>query len=288
MLPSSRSVNQTIGRLAYEVLDAYRVRFESYRNAACGGEDPEAIHQMRVNARRLRACMRAFAPVLAQPVIELEPELQWIATSLGEVRDLDVQVAAMPDIRDLLGEPREARMMQLRRSLDSPRYLSLVEAFRCRIDVAAHDDPGLAATPVLAAAPDIVGLAYRSVRRIAIEIDDVSEPNAIHTLRKRVKRLRYTIDCFAGLYGKAGRRFVESLKELQDLLGAHQDAVVAQALCAELKGRGFDAALDGYTHAAQESVSVLRAKLPEALGGLAARWVDLKRRMDRERRGLWK
>lgn len=274
--------------MAYQVLEAHRVRFESYRDAAHTGEDREAIHKMRVNARRLRTCMRAFAPVLSRPVIELEPELQWIATSLGEVRDMDVQAAAMPDIRDLLRELREARLAQLRRGLDSPRYVNLTEALRHRIEVCSHDDPGLAATPVLAAAPDIVGRAYRAVRKIVAQIDDASEPDAIHALRKRAKRLRYTVDCFADLYGKPGKRFVESLKQLQDLLGAHQDAVVAQALCAELKGRGFDAELDGYAQAARESAADLRAKLPEALDGLAGRWNALKARMKRERRRLWK
>ncbi|HVT11353.1 MAG TPA: CHAD domain-containing protein [Fimbriimonadaceae bacterium] len=276
----------TIGGMAYRVLEAHRSRFESYRDAAYGGEEPEAIHQMRVNARRLRTLMRALAPVLAAPVLELEPELQWIATSLGEVRDIDVQSEAMPDLAGVLADLRVARLDQLRHDLDSPRYANLVQALRCRIEVGAHDDPLLASSPVLAVAPDVVGRAYRSVRRIASGIGEASEPEAIHTLRKRAKRLRYTADCFAELYGKPAKRFIGSLKELQDLLGAHQDAIVAQAFCAELRGRGPD--VDPLAQRAADSAQALREKLPAALDDLAAQWPRLKRRMNRKRRDLWK
>ncbi|MFI5384616.1 MAG: CHAD domain-containing protein [Fimbriimonadales bacterium] len=280
--------NRPIGDLAYELLGEFRRQFESYRDSAYGGEDPEAIHQMRVNGRRLRACMRAFKPVLAQPVLELDSELQWIAVSLGEVRDVDVQLESMPDLAEALRDIRLARLVQMRHDLDSRRCLNLAEALRCRIEVAAHDDPALASAPALAVAPDVVGRAYRAVRRIASEIDPSSDADAIHTLRKRAKRLRYTVDCFAGLYGKPGKRFVAGLKDLQDLLGAHQDAIVAQNFCAELKGRGFDDRLEQYAEDAHEAATELRAKLPDALAGLATRWRPLKERMKLERRGLWR
>jgi len=49
----------------------------------------------------------------------------------------------------------------------------------------------------------------------------------LHDLRILCKRLRYTCEFFRDLYGKGMRRFVKSVVELQDLLGAHQDACVA-------------------------------------------------------------
>jgi len=277
-----------IGDAAYDLLEKFRGKFESYRDAARAGKDPEAIHQMRVNARRLRACIRAFAPVLAQPVRELEPELRWIAVSLGEVRDADVHIERMPDVAAILRELKVARLAQLRHDLGSPRYANLAEALKCRIAVAVHDDPPLASAPVVTVAPDIVGLAYRGVKRVSAVIDESSEPASIHRLRKRAKRLRYTVDCFATLYGGPGKRFVATLKELQDLLGAHQDAIVAQALCAELQGRGADAELGHYSKEAQDVAEEMRAKVPAALDELAERWLTLKERMRAMRRQLWK
>jgi len=277
-----------IGDAAYDLLDELRGKFESFRAAAYGGEDPEAIHQMRVNARRLRSCFRAFDPVLAQPVRELEPELQWIAVSLGEVRDIDVLAEKIPAARTILGELRTTRLAQLRADLDSARYANLAEALRCRIAVAVHDNLALATAPVAIVAPDIVALAYRAARRASRAIDENSEPAAIHTLRKRAKRLRYTADCFSSLYGKAGKRFIASLKDLQDLLGAYQDAIVAQAICAELLGRGADAALDAYSQDASNAASDLRLELPNQIVELDTRWTDLWQRMRDERRNLWR
>jgi CHAD domain-containing protein len=49
----------------------------------------------------------------------------------------------------------------------------------------------------------------------------------IHDLRKDAKKLRYLLECFAGMLPKRPRRaFVRRLKALQDNLGEHQDAEV--------------------------------------------------------------
>ena len=46
--------------------------------------------------------------------------------------------------------------------------------------------------------------------------------------RIAVKRARYAADLAAHELGKPGARFVAVAKQLQDILGDHQDAVVAQ------------------------------------------------------------
>ena len=47
-------------------------------------------------------------------------------------------------------------------------------------------------------------------------------------MRIRVKRARYAAELASGELGKGGARFVAAAKELQDVLGEHQDAVVAE------------------------------------------------------------
>ena len=49
----------------------------------------------------------------------------------------------------------------------------------------------------------------------------------LHALRIRAKRARYALEFLGDLTGKSGKRLVKRLVELQDLLGGHQDAVVA-------------------------------------------------------------
>src|SRR5438067_1394289 len=82
--------------------DLARARVEQQLAALCAHEagvrtadDPENVHQMRVASRRLRAALRLFEAVLPPAASSLQDELAWIAAALGEVRDLDVQIASL-------------------------------------------------------------------------------------------------------------------------------------------------------------------------------------------------
>ena len=46
-------------------------------------------------------------------------------------------------------------------------------------------------------------------------------------MRVRGKRLRYVLEFVGDATGQAGQRLTKALTELQDILGAHQDAVIA-------------------------------------------------------------
>ena len=64
---------------------------------------PDAVHQMRVAARRIRSGLKVFTPLVDPDWSEhLRSELQWVASTLGEIRDREVL-----EVR-LLG-PRPAR-----------------------------------------------------------------------------------------------------------------------------------------------------------------------------------
>src|SRR5262245_9008660 len=105
--------------------------------------DPEAIHQARVATRRLRSDLKTLEPLLSEErVAWLRDELAWIGGALGNVRDADVLTSRIGDAGNRLQGPsawvaRVAECVQDDRStahaelidaLESPRYLSLVEA----------------------------------------------------------------------------------------------------------------------------------------------------------------
>ena len=52
--------------------------------------------------------------------------------------------------------------------------------------------------------------------------------DALHASRIAVKRARYAAELAAHELGPSGARFVARAKTLQDVLGEHQDAVVAE------------------------------------------------------------
>ncbi|MDQ4126431.1 MAG: CHAD domain-containing protein, partial [Actinomycetota bacterium] len=88
--------------------------------------------------------------------------------------------------------------------------------------------------PITAAAPALLLGRYRKWRKAARRLDETSPPEAFHDLRKKGKRLRYALEFVAEVYGKPLQRLVKPLKELQDALGQHQDAIVAADYLREL------------------------------------------------------
>jgi triphosphatase len=65
------------------------------------------------------------------------------------------------------------------------------------------------------------------------------EPAALHAIRLRAKQLRYAAEIFAPLRaGKPAQRYIRRLGQLQDRLGALNDASVAASLLGELGNGG--------------------------------------------------
>lgn len=218
------------------------------------GEDVEALHEMRVATRRLRAAIKLFAEALPVRARALRGGLGWLGSVLGAVRDLDVELAQLDAWREdldaddrpalgpvavLLRERREAARRRMLRAFDSRRYERFVAA---AVDVVRRG-PGrtpAAQTPILAAAPDLIGASYRKLRKMGDRIDAASDALAYHQLRIRGKRLRYALEFHEDVYGKPLRATLRALVALQKILGGYHDAEVAaghlRELCA-MRGR---------------------------------------------------
>ena len=87
--------------------------------------------------------------------------------------------------------------------------------------------------PPLREAGDVrlADLWWAEVRRMLMAfavLDERSPDDELHAARIRVKRARYAAELAAHELGPAGKRFVSAAKKLQDVLGEHQDAVVAE------------------------------------------------------------
>ena len=85
----------------------------SYEGGALRG-DQEAIHDMRVTARRLRVAMSNFAPCLS---VELRrrvmSQLTLLADALGRVRDIDVMLESLTAIEQNLPATRRDMIADL-------------------------------------------------------------------------------------------------------------------------------------------------------------------------------
>jgi CHAD domain-containing protein len=206
-------------------------------------EDPEEVHQARVATRRLRSDLRTFQSLVdPEWADELRQELGWLAGPLGEVRDADVLLARlraetgrMPlhDRRpvgaliDRLAASREHSLVTLFETLDSKRYVALLDAL---VDGVAN--PRLTAEaekPAEDVAATLVGKAWRKLKRSVAELEPEPADEQLHRVRIMAKRCRYAAEAVVGVEGRPAKRFAGAVAGLQDVLGRLQDAVVAAA-----------------------------------------------------------
>ena len=95
----------------------------------------------------------------------------------------------------------------------------------------------------------------------------------LHALRIRAKRARYALEFMGDLSGKHGKRLVKRLVELQDLLGSHQDAVVAAERIARfLERRAVTAPRGGSNRVLTELIARHGAQAARARGEFEAAW----------------
>ena len=245
--PQAVSPESSMGELAYAVLRRHLGVLLARESGTRLGEDIEELHDMRVATRRLRAAIDVFVAVLPVRIQGLRKELGWLAAALGEVRDLDVQLEHMDNmgewsiawatsetaedplvhLRQLLVDQRVAARRRLLEALDSARYQRLLKGFISLVVQGPSRRFAAAGVPAVIAMPDLVAQRHGSVLKGAKRARRSGVATDFHRLRIRCKRLRYSLEFSAGLYGGSTDRFVRRMARLQDALGLMQDAEVA-------------------------------------------------------------
>ncbi|MDQ6734075.1 MAG: CYTH and CHAD domain-containing protein [Nitrospirota bacterium] len=197
----------------------------------------EDLHEMRVSTRRLRAILRAARPLLVPGWPEpLRSELGWLGEVLGPARDLDVQVeyfreeAAALESRDRrplerfvahLRTEREHVQQAILNALKSERYFELIS----KLMQAAHEPAVVVSTVTLC---DIAAGEFTKLRKAMRKLGRAPADSDLHRVRIKTKRGRYAAELAETCTGNAAMRFVAQAKSFQDLLGMHQDAVLAE------------------------------------------------------------
>jgi CHAD domain-containing protein len=259
-----------------------------------GGVD--AVHDMRVALRRLRALLRTFRPCFDRDRARaLSAELRWWGGLLSPVRDADVldeqltaRLAALPR-EDLVGdaaaglhlELADARSRDLARALaamEAERYLALLEAV---VDWSTR--PRLAPPAFRPAAKVLPRLVHKEHRRLRRRVAEVPPPGApgrdeaMHEVRKAAKRVRYAGETLRPLYGPRAERYVARAKMLHTLLGDRQDAVVARELLRQLGRRlGSTPGHNGYTYGVLAGGEA--ARIAQADEDFGPAWAEAGRR----------
>jgi triphosphatase len=235
----------SVAQAARKVIARHLRRLQQNDPGTRLGEDPEALHDMRVAVRRLRAALRVFEPAFAvRACTRLRDELRWLGGQLGTVRDVDVQIGhlkafgtsappahrgGLEPFRRYLEAERVRRRRDLLAALDSERYFALLRMLEevSRGQAMARRDQAAAQAPIALVGRRALKKAFRRLLRRGRQVRTAPTPEDLHALRIRAKRLRYLLEFLREVTGKPGRRLVKQLVRLQDLLGAYHDAVVA-------------------------------------------------------------
>jgi CHAD domain-containing protein len=208
------------------------------------GQDP--IHDTRVAIRRLRSTLRVFGKELDRTAIDdMDSELRWVAGLLGDVRDCEVQqrrfIEALDGIpEELVLGPVSSRIRndldaiglparrQVSEAMGSSRYLAVMAVLR-RWRAVPPLNEDMATSALLKRARR----AQRKVdRRLAAALES-GDGAMLHRARKAAKRARYAAELCKPLdKPKRAKRNIKHYKNIQSLLGDHQDTVVA---CAALQ-----------------------------------------------------
>jgi CHAD domain-containing protein len=222
------------------------------------GSDP--IHDTRVAMRRVRSTLRVFGRLLDESVGHVDDELKWFAGLLGEVRDCQVQrrrfqeaLAQLPPQlvlgpvanrinTDLQSDQLRART-RVAQEMNSRRYLDLLATLQ-----RWRTDPPLTEPPRLKAVTKRARRAERKADRRLTEAIDAGDDALLHRARKAAKRARYAAELRVPI-DKRAKKTVKHYKQIQRVLGDHQDGVVASGTLLRLaRTAGTTADENGFTY----------------------------------------
>jgi CHAD domain-containing protein len=266
------------------------------RQAQVRRDDPDAVHQMRVAARRLRSALATFRPLLDRRASDsLRGELRWLSRALASAREADAMrarlsaaiarepaelvrgpVASRVD-EDLLSAYRTGHARAIE-AMDSSRFHSLLEDLEALVTEPPWTP--LAKRPAREVLPEQVRRDWQRLRRRVRAASQTPHGperyERLHEARKAAKRLRYAAETFAAVNSRHARRLATAGKRVQSVLGQHHDGVVTQQalrrLAAQAHSRGEDTFTYGLLHAREET----RAAAVEA--EFAAAWKHTSRK----------
>ncbi|WP_020389044.1 CYTH and CHAD domain-containing protein [Kribbella catacumbae] len=236
---------------------------------------PDSVHKMRVATRRLRSALATYRPVVDREAgDQLRAELKWLAGELGGARDAEVlrehfstAVDAQP-VELVMGKVAgfidthlrtvyKAGRVQALAALESERYFRLLDA----LDELITNPPLTGETRKAAKQlPELLDHDWKrmskAVKRMEGAEDATTQDHELHEVRKASKRLRYAAESAVPVLADEATGLVSRAKEVQEVLGDHQDSVVARDLLRELAVQvyldGGNAFTFGRLHAAEE------------------------------------
>jgi CHAD domain-containing protein len=219
-------------------------------------------------------------------------ELAWLGKALGAVRDGEVLLAGLrklaerlpPETTDgvaglleRLGHSLTDKRAELMGVLRSQRSLELLD--QLANSVAEPRLSERAARTAIDSLPRLMRNPWRKLLRSVKTLSATPTDVELHALRIRAKRCRYLAEALVPIAGKEAKKFAAACRKLQDVLGEHQDTVVARQwlrnLVPELSA--WEAFAAGQLHVLEQ----------EAGGAARQAWLRAWRKLRRPKLSKW-
>ncbi|MFI4909989.1 MAG: CHAD domain-containing protein [Steroidobacterales bacterium] len=295
------------GDFAAEVLRRLVLEWQANEPPARLGEGPEALHKLRVTARRMQTVLNLFRSCLPAGLRRSQPTLKGLLDALGVVRDADIRLEAAnsfrrglpegdragldPLLQHLQSERTRARTIMLR-ALDAKRTRDWLDTLPDQLTRAPLPTASVSArnAPALAVVPDLIDQRYRKLRKSARRLTRKSSIPEFHQVRVRAKKLRYALEVIAPTYGKPAEKMLAALHKLQSKLGTQHDADVISRYLTQLASRP-PASFSAPTFFMMGRMAEVHARQAAHLGGKVERpwrkvrgrhWKALRARMARD------
>lgn len=202
------------------------------------GEDIESVHRMRVASRRLRSALRLFRECFkGKDGKRWRQAAKEVTSSLGEARDLDVQMAFLTKMVKGWEDERALdpliEMLRSKRSALQPNVLTLMDALQAEHPL-LELKASLEGSEEWSGEPSALRPYAYAQASIAVE-EMMAHANSVpiyedwqghHALRIAGKHLRYALEAFRGAYQDGLEDELRTLKGLQDVVGDLHDCDV--------------------------------------------------------------
>jgi putative phosphoesterase len=218
--------------------------FETQIDGVIKSDDIEYVHKTRVTSRRLRAAMPLFKECF--PRKEYKKwlyEIKKVTQSLGDARDLDVQIVFVVEYIDKLDSGAEETGVDILLNAHKDRRKSIQPAIICGLEElkttgVLRDLRKFCEKTVIEPSKtfDSEKVLEKAYWHISFKLDDFlalenwvhleKEVLKHHEMRIHAKKLRYTMESFAYLYKNKLAEEIEIIKAFQDLLGEMHDCDV--------------------------------------------------------------
>jgi CHAD domain-containing protein len=208
------------------------------------GKNGEAIHDMRVASRRLRAALGTFAYCFAKnDIIRWSKQVKVTTKALGKVRDVDVQILTVRRFlntqksRDVAaGMKRLLLRLEQKRKKIRKKLVAVVTEFvssdvckeLCLVGGGAEKRGCKEPYSEM-----MYGVASKTIKErlagflaYAGYVYDSSNTDILHAMRIEAKKLRYTMELDGPMYEGGLEKYIAATRQLQTALGNMHDCVV--------------------------------------------------------------